>query len=342
MTIDNGLTLGDLGERRIVNEILPRFVSSIGDDCAMVRFDDVSIVMTTDPVPEPAAKLLGNDPDPYWMGWLLVTINASDLAAAGAAPLAFLAALEAPAQTRIVDFERLLLGIKESCSAQGLKYAGGNLREGPKLTGVGSAIGQCRAGQCLQRSGAQAGDIVMSIGRPVVFWRDVILIRSGVAVSKELSPVFRPTSQIVVMNAIAANSLVRAAIDNSDGLIASLDQFAKANRLSIRCDLDSFPTVERENFGIDSARLALGWGDWNVVVAAAPEATSQIYQIADRHGSSAIVIGQFSGEGPPVVLSRSGKTKVAPRLESERFAKDSWFLTGIEAYLDLLKTVELP
>jgi len=32
----------------------------------------------------------------------------------------------------------------------------------------------------------------------------------------------------------------------------------------------------------------------------------------------------------------------APRLESERFAKDSWFTAGIEGYIQALLQVELP
>src|SRR5437762_13765694 len=122
-------TLQDFGEREIIREILPRYTSGIGDDCAILNVKSSHLVVTTDPVPEPASKLLGGDPDPYWTGWLLVIINASDLAAAGANPDAFLAAIEAPATTPVDDFERFLSGVSDACSAEGLQYIGGNLRE---------------------------------------------------------------------------------------------------------------------------------------------------------------------------------------------------------------------
>src|SRR5438309_1624353 len=96
--------LQDLGERELIRSILPKYCASVGDDCAMVPIGDVDLLMTTDPVPQPAARLLGNDPDLYWMGWLLVVISASDLAAAGAQPLAFLAAIEAPSSLPTSDF----------------------------------------------------------------------------------------------------------------------------------------------------------------------------------------------------------------------------------------------
>ena len=44
-----------------------------------------------------------------------------------------------------------------------------------------------------------------------------------------------------------------------------------------------------------------------------------------------------------LMLVREGVTQEAPRLESERFAKDSsWFAGGIESYVKLLLEVPLP
>jgi len=121
--------------------------------------------VTTDPVPEPAAKVLANDPDPYWMGWLLVTINASDIAASGANPIGFLAAVEAPPTLSVSDFERFFKGIAEACNAEELTFAGGNLREGVKLAAVGTAIGEIDR-KSLGRSGAKVGDIISTPAQP--------------------------------------------------------------------------------------------------------------------------------------------------------------------------------
>src|ERR1700704_3453160 len=117
----------DLGERNILNTIIPRFVSGAGDDCASIKLPVGQLVATTDPVPPPAAATIGRDGDPFWMGWLLVTINASDLAAAGALPLAFLAAIECEASREVSEFERLLEGISSACGDTGLAYVGGNI-----------------------------------------------------------------------------------------------------------------------------------------------------------------------------------------------------------------------
>lgn len=100
-----GTTLGDLGERRILREVIPRFSSAAGDDCAAIHGGAGTTVITTDPVPPPAATVIGGDPDLFWTGWLLVTINASDIAASGARPVAFVAALDLPRDLEVSSFE---------------------------------------------------------------------------------------------------------------------------------------------------------------------------------------------------------------------------------------------
>ena len=337
-------TLGDLGERAIVRDIVPEYCSLAGDDCALVSLPGRDIVVTTDPVPEPAAKLIGNDPDPYWMGWLLVVINLSDLAVAGAQPICFVAAIEAPPELPVEQLRRFLAGIADACREEGVLYAGGNLRERDKLHAVGTAVGQCAPGRGVSRHGAAIGDVLVSVGDGGPFWRDALLARQGHGLGeKEDSPLFRPRSQSSAMRKLAEARLVKAAIDNSDGLLPSLAQLAKTNCLGVRLDLDSLPApAGSEKLKIDPVRLWLGWGDWNVVAAIQPEALDEVRTLAASAGSSVTQIGVVTGGDPAVTLRRGEKTAPAPRLESERFAKDSWFSSGLDGYIDLLLSVELP
>ena len=116
--------LCDLGERRIIDEILrPRYgtnMDTYGDDCISIpaRSVDETIVATTDPCPVPMASILGFA-DYYYWGWLLSTINLSDLAAAGAEPLGILTSLILPSDFPVSKFMRLLDGIDACCLAGG-------------------------------------------------------------------------------------------------------------------------------------------------------------------------------------------------------------------------------
>ena len=130
----------DFGERRLIEEVLSEYCDGIGNDCAILKMDGKWTVITTDPVPLPAAKCIAGEGDPYYVGWLLVIINASDLAAAGAQGKAFLAAIEARGDMPMSDFKRLLEGIRDACKQEGLKYVGGNLKESENLHAVGMAV----------------------------------------------------------------------------------------------------------------------------------------------------------------------------------------------------------
>lgn len=301
-------TLQDFGERELIRSVLPEYCDGVGDNCAIVSLGESEFLLTTDPVPQPAAKLLGNDPDPYWMGWLFVIINASDLAAAGGKPLSFLAAIEAFPDLPIEDFKRFLAGVLDACKTEGLYYAGGNLREAKTLAAVGTAVGTCSRGQTLRRIGAHAGDLIVSIGYGGIFWRDVLTIRNGGSLPEPTaSPLFRPRSQLSAMSQLSNARKITAAIDNSDGLIPSLSQLAIANSLDFTVVLNKLTVAEVSDTSgtqIDPARLWLGWGDWNVIATMNPSdfATAQI--IVSELGGVIVQIGKVASAGSGrVVLS---------------------------------------
>jgi thiamine-monophosphate kinase len=340
--------LQDIGERELIRSILPKYCNAVGDDCAILPLGDMDLLMTTDPVPQPAARVIGKDPDLYWMGWLLVIINASDLAAAGARPLAFLAAIEAPAELAKWDFERLLLGVSEGCDAEGLIYAGGNLREAKELAATGTAVGKCRPGYALRRTGAQPGDVIVSVGQGGIFWRDAFNILGGETLTdRSASPVFRPRSQVAAMHTLAESGLVNASIDNSDGLLPSLSQLASLSGCDIVLDLERLTVPDCPDKYVaanaDSARLWLGWGDWNVIASISEVNLSSACRSVSEAGGVIAEIGKVVSSGTGrVLVSRNGMIQDAPRLESERFAKDSWFSGGISSYVKLLREVPLP
>ena len=243
--------LQDLGERRLIDQVIRRHCSVAGDDCAFLDLPGRRLAITTDPVPEPAAFVLAGDADPYWKGWLLVTINASDLAAAGAAPLGFVAAVEAPPEAAVEELDRLLQGIADACVTEKIEYVGGNLREAKVFSATGTAVGFVPSAGGLSRSGARVGDLIFSIGKGGDFWRDALLVRAGFRVDTRGSRLFRPVSQLRVMAELVRSGHIKAAIDNSDGLLASLGQLAAASEVGIEIDLEQLTVSNWEQTGVD-------------------------------------------------------------------------------------------
>src|SRR5262249_430713 len=139
--------------------------------------------------------------------------------------------------------------------------------------------------------------------------------------------------------------LVRACMDNSDGLYPSLVSLGYANRLGVQLDFSGVRfstqviTVAQE-LGIEPIRLALGWGDWQLIVAAAIHDVPDIEAICSQHDLRVFTIGSFC-EGNGVSIDHNGRAGSLMPLDSQRFSPDSWFQAGIDSYADLMLEANL-
>lgn len=335
------MQLVDIGEREIIRQMIAPLVSGLGDDCAAIPFGEDYLVATTDPVPVPAAQVIGGDSDPYWAGWLLVTINISDISAAGAEAIGFMAAFESPPETTQANFGRLLAGVADSCAFHKVPYIGGNIKEASRFAATGVALGVCRKRLPLTRSGGKVGQVVALVGARPKFWADALLLRGGERVVADGSPLFKPRASVEAMSALAARGLLAAAIDNSDGLLPSAEQLAERSGVSIEIDVGKLRRIGPSAGDVDPARLVLGWGDWNVLCSLDAKHIDDGQRLCSALGLSLEPIGRCT-EGTGVFL-RSGSHSVrAPRLESERFSRDSWFIEGIDGYIQRLLNLEIP
>ena len=334
--------LKDLGERRLLREVIPRFAQGVGDDCAIFQTPDRFCAVTTDPVPRPAAWSVSEEQDLFWLGWLLVTINGSDIAAAGAQPHSFFSALDLPSETELTSFERLLVGIRACCDRLGFRYLGGNVREAMTVGAVGTAIGFSRCA-CLTRRGARPGSRVAVIGCGGQFWSDVLRARAGEKVDESTSPLFSPIARVKEMAWIHEEGFAECAMDGSDGLAPTLVELARVNELDIVVDLKSIRKASKDLTKLERPeRLWMGWGDWLVVISIGEEKLRRFRQAAEVRKLPVTVIGRFlPGEGG--VRLRGDVAEIPlDRLESERFMEDSWFGRGMEYYEQMLRSLRLP
>ncbi len=342
--------LGEMGERRIVSEILaPRYGRNslpFGDDCAQLPIGSDCqdwLLVTTDPCPPPMAHLVGFK-DEYYRGWLLATINLSDLAAAGAEPLGLLTSLQLPAEMKVADFVRLLDGVDECAAASGTSVIGGNLKESPKVDVSATAIGRCDDPP-LTRRGAASGDLVVMIGELGEFWAGTLGLRSAILEPSPDEPLLRnvltPRARISAAADLRRQGLLSTCIDNSDGLYPSLIQLADANDTAIRIDRSMFSFSERvlsvaAKLDLDPFRLALGWGDWQLLGTCGPSKVDGVLAVTSASGEELRVIGEVV-PGAGVRLREGGDEGPLLPLDSQRFMPDSWFTAGIEAYIEAMR-----
>lgn len=201
-------------------------------DAELVRLPgtDLVLAVTTDGLAEEIAT--GLYTDPWLIGWMLVTVNASDLAAVGAEPLGLLVCETLPPDSDGEWLAALQRGIRDAATAHDLPVLGGDTNTAalPHLTAT--AVGLVR-GQPLTRRGAKPGDLLFAsapLGAGGAFALVRLIDRPEAGDAS-----FLPTARL------AEGRLLRdyasACMDTSDGALATMDELMLRNDVGLDVDV---------------------------------------------------------------------------------------------------------
>jgi thiamine-monophosphate kinase len=341
--------LVDLGERRLITEVLrERYRDSVwrfGDDTSVMldtrEHRDSVVVATTDPAPIPVVWELGVVDRHFALGWLLAALNLSDLAAAGAAPVGLLTSLTLPNTMPLADFERLLDGVDACCDSVGTAVRGGNLKEGPDIHCEATAIGVVSGGDPLSRAGARPGDAICAIGPTGLFWAGMLAHSAELALSaaergRLRAALTTPQPQVAMGECLRRGELVAACADNSDGLYGALWCIATGSGVGVRLDpaavsMDPLAGSVARRCGVDPVRLALGFGDLQLVAAARPDRLAAIGSVCAEHGVGFTRLGEVVEQAGIFVTAEGHRRRLA-NFDNERFTPGSQFTGGLDAY----------
>ncbi|WP_410604647.1 thiamine-phosphate kinase [Amycolatopsis sp. lyj-90] len=336
--VGDHVRLGDLGEHAILEHLLrPRYggVRGFGDDCAVLDASEGlrgELVATTDSCPTPLVTILG-ETDPYHAGWLLATINLSDLAAAGATPLGLVVNYTLPKTTTAGEFRRLLDGVDDCTALHGTKVVGGDLRDGPVRQLTATAIGRCVPGSRLGRAGAEVGDRLLLVGSPGYLWSYALLVEEQARLPESVvaeirKRACRPMAQVTAGRTLATAGLARAAMDVSDGLFPTVRSLCGANGLGARVTtdihLDEALVDVCKQSGLGRFELAQAWGDWTLVVAVRPQDVELAKKTLAGEGVAAQEIGTLVPREEGVSLDDGETTELWEGIAQERFSPSSW------------------
>jgi thiamine-monophosphate kinase len=222
-------------------EVINRLKRIATDPAARGLADDAAVldglVITHDTIAE-GVHFLPSDP-PASVGWKLVAVNLSDLAAKGAAPRAALLSLCIGDE----DWDEAFLGgIEAACESYGLALIGGDtiaLPEGaPRVLGL-TAIG--KAGERVpSRSGGRAGDILWIVGTLGDGAAGLDLLRQDQDSTGALVVHYRRPVPLLAAGQVLARK-ANATMDISDGLLIDLQRLTEASGCAAEVDLDALP-----------------------------------------------------------------------------------------------------
>lgn len=309
--------LSDIGEREAVQLLAKIFDRGhpvgLGHDCGVVEWGEDYLVITTDVVNPRTHIPTGARADQ--VGWYLVAVNLSDVAAAGATALGFVASLSLPPSTD-TDFLRGLAQGMEACAREfGIAVLGGDTKESDVMSFAGTAIGRVRKDRILLRKGARPGDAIVVTGD---------LGRAGLAFAQIANPATRvegieqllhPYPRLREAAIFSESGVVTSCMDISDGLGLSLAQMAAMSGLSYAVEWEKVPLHKPlEALAAERQReyALYSGGDFELVATVKPEAVKDLEdRMNEPHRGShheLTVIGKVGKAGPNTLVAR-GRTE---------------------------------
>ena len=299
-------------------EAIERVRKFATDPAARGLLDDAALfegfVLTHDSIAE-GVHFLPGDPAPS-VGWKLVAVNLSDLAAKGATPAAALLSLAISSDSGWDD--AFLGGIEAACTSYGLALIGGDTialpRGAPRVFGL-TAIG--RAGPSTpSRSGARPGERLWLAGTVGDSAAGLALLRQDRKAAGLLVDSYRrPVPQLAVGQALAPHAT--AMIDISDGLLLDARRLAEASGCSATIDLDSLPLSDaylaERGGGLDARLFAATGGDDYALLAALPAGVDPL-TLSLPSGTSIRRIGTLEAGGELLRLASSGEPVALPEV----------------------------
>lgn len=291
--------VGSFAERELINRITARLppppswvVVGVGDDAAVVEPERNRLeVMTVDAIVE-GVHFDRRFTPPSAIGHRALAVNASDLAAMGAAPRLALLSMALPPGLPIDEFDGVVEGFVTAATQHGLHVIGGNLTRstGPLMLDV-TVTGTVKRRQVMTRGGARAGDEVWVSGAVGSATAGLRALRAdeAAAASSCVTRFLRPEPRMRLGALLARNRAASACMDLSDGLAEGLRQLGEASGVGIAVDAESIPIDAEarswfESKGQDALTEAMAGGDdYELLFTVRPKLRGRMKQ-ALRHG----------------------------------------------------------
>ena len=234
-------TIIDTQKSYLTNDTYYNIFKGIGDDAGVIDLGENYLVITTD--------LLNKKHFPKQMsykqiGWKIITVNISDLAAMGAKPQGIVLAMALPSKLKENEYQELITGVLEACQYYNCPLIGGDTNTSNELTLTATALGIVKKKNLLPLSSAKPNDKIALTG-PVgltALGLEYLLSKeypeTPKGFSKEIFKPFvknalEPKAQIFIVEKYAKHPMIRGATDITDGLARELQIISQKSNVGI-------------------------------------------------------------------------------------------------------------
>jgi thiamine-monophosphate kinase len=303
-----------LGEFDLIHKYFTRPVKraalGIGDDCALLQpAPGMQLAISSDMLVDGRHFL--STVSPQRLGHKSLAVNLSDLAASGAAPLAFSLALALPRvdETFLAGFARGLFALADE---HGCELVGGDTTQGPLNICI-TVFGEVPPGQALLRSGARAGDDLYVSGTvgdarlALECFRGTVAL-PGDAFEQVRLAMEQPQPRVAL--GVALRGVATSAIDVSDGLLGDLAHILQRSSVGATLEVDAVPrsrVLASQALALQRECTLAGGDDYELVFTAPPAQAQAVQAAAQRAGTTVTRIGRIESERALVLLDAHGQ-----------------------------------
>lgn len=235
-------------------------INGIGDDGAVMELPAnrqlVAVVDTHVATVHYPPQLSAKD-----LGYRVVAVNLSDIAAMGAVPAWMTLALTLPTADELW-LRNFSDGLFEAAAEHDLSLVGGDTTSGAQTVVSVQLLGHVAPGAALTRDGCRPGDRIYVSGTPGDAAAGLLLLQNGDP-QHPLAQRFRRPAARVALGQLASG-VATAAIDVSDGLCADLGHLLRASGCGAALEQQQLPLsaalLEHCSMS-DARRFALTGGD---------------------------------------------------------------------------------
>lgn len=315
------MKLHDLGEFPFLRRLQARVPRDarvqlgIGDDCAAASLPGTTL-LTTDTLVEnvhfrrewTTFSLLGEK---------AFAVNASDISAMGGEPTFVLLSVSVPQDTEVEDLDAFFDGFLHAAEQSHTSLIGGNMSAAPCWMIAVTLLGHAPYG-VITRSGARLGDDVYvtgTLGDAALGLRVLQQGKNGAHAEEAKARFLRPTSRLEISRRLAAQQLVTAMIDVSDGFLQDLGHVCEASKVGAEIEGEHLPLSAgyRALVGEREWSLALTGGeDYELLFTAAEMHRGAIAAVAHTAQGTITRIGRITAHPQGIRVRASDGSVYAP------------------------------
>jgi thiamine-monophosphate kinase len=313
--------LYQIGERALIREIIKILSKTskdvdLSDDCAKIPINSKYLLVSTDFVSEKTH--LPKAMTPWQIGWFVVAINLSDIAAKGGKPIGILLAMGLPKNLEKTVFNQIIEGANSCVQKYSTKILGGDTKENKNMTITGTALGIVSKENYMPRMGIMPGDIIAvtgTLGKAALGY--YILKNSIKDMNTFIKPLLEPEPRIREGIALAKSKAVRASMDISDGLSASLHQLSEINNVGFEVHTEKLPIdsgvykLKEKISGLDVISLATDFGgEYELLLAIKPNKLEVAKKAIKKVGGKLTAIGKAIDDRNIYIISKGTRRKL--------------------------------